>query len=156
VLQYKNFHLQSEFIQANVKRLDDSNLEDATFMGGYSYLSWLVTGEKRAWSITDGEFGQVMPKNKKTGAWELAARYSHLNLTDEDADVWGGEGNLYTFGVNWYANPNMKIQLSYTIADLDANANSDGDYGFDTNAFDDHYDDGYDHSFIQFLTVIYF
>lgn len=156
ILQYKNFHLQSEFIQTTVTRLDDSNLEDPTFIGGYTYLSWLITGERRPWSINDGEFGQIMPKNKKFGAWELAARYSHLNLTDEDANIYGGAGNLYTFGVNWYANPNVKFQLSYTMADLDANADSDGDYSFDTDAFEDHYDDGYDHNFIQFMTIFFF
>lgn len=167
VFQYMNFHLQGEFVQATVTRIDgamgmnpqtgvETPLEDASFLGGYAYLSWLITGERRPWELAEGEFGQVLPINKKTGAWELAARYSHLNLTDEDAHIFGGAGNIITLGLNWYANPNVKIQASYSMVDLDANANSDGDYSFDNEIFEDHYDDGYDFNYLQFMTVFFF
>jgi len=167
VFQYKNFHLQGEFVQTTVCRIDgaveidpetlvETPLEDPTFIGGYAYLSWLITGERRPWELAEGEFGQVLPKNKKSGAWEIAARYSHLNLTDEDADIYGGAGNIITLGLNWYANPNVKIQMAYSMVDLDANANSDGEYNFDNEIFEDHYDDGYDFNYLQFMTIFFF
>jgi phosphate-selective porin OprO and OprP len=159
-LQYKNLHLQGEYVQANVTRLEDSDKEDASFMGAYAYLAWLITGEKRSWEVAEGEFGQVIPKSNKLGAWELAARYSHLNLTDEDAGVFGGAGNIYTFGLNWYANPNVKFQLAFSMVDLDGNANSDGDFSFDAgyNAgiYKDNYADGYDFNYLQFMTIFFF
>jgi len=166
ILQYKNFHFQGEYVMANVIRLEESTAGDAAFDGGYAYLSWIPTGEKRPWSMVDGEFGQVMPKNKKTGAWELAARYSYLSLTDEDAElssgsgraILGGGANIYTFGLNWYANPNVKFQLAYSMVDLNVNANSEGDYIYldeDDNTLN-RYPDGYDFNYLQFMTILYF
>ncbi|MDP8220528.1 MAG: porin, partial [Candidatus Stygibacter frigidus] len=76
--------------------------------------------------------------------------------TDVDAGIYGGAGNIITFGLNWYANPNVKIQMAYSMVDLDANANSDGDYSFDNDIFDDHYDEGYDFNYLQFMTVFFF
>jgi len=166
ILQYKNFHLQGEYVMANVIRLEDSTAGDATFDGGYASLSWLITGEKRPWSENDGEFGQVMPKNKKIGAWELAARYSYLNLTDEDAElssgsdrpILGGGAIITTLGLNWYANPNVKFQLAYSMVDLNVNANSEGDYIFwdEDDPSLNRYPDGYDFNYLQFMTILYF
>lgn len=155
IFQYKNFHLQSEFVQANVCRIDGSDKEDASFMGGYASLSWVITGERRPWTIDDGEFGQILPKSK-IGAWELATRYSHLDLNDVDAGIYGGAGNLYTFGLNWYPNPNVKFQAAFTMVDLDPNANSDGDYSFDQDNYTEHYDEGYDFNYLQFMTIFFF
>ena len=174
ILQYKNFHFQGEYVMANIIRLEESTAGDASFDGGYAYLSWMPTGERRPWSMDDGEFGQVMPKNKKTGAWELAARYSYLNLTDEDAKssssdssgpILGGRANIYTFGLNWYANPNVKFQLAYSIVDLNVNANSEGVYVYWDEVKDEEgnllyynnrYPDGYDFNYLQFMTILYF
>ena len=51
------------------------------------------------------------------GAWELALRYSYLNLNDELAD--GGILSDITAGTNWYVNPNTRVMLNYVHADLD-------------------------------------
>jgi phosphate-selective porin OprO and OprP len=166
IVQYKNFHFQTEYVMVNVIRLEDSTAGDATFDGGYASLSWTLTGERRPWSMNDGEFGQIMPKNKKTGAWELAARYSYLSLTDEDAEsssgsgraILGGGAIITTLGLNWYANPNVKFQLAYSMVDLNVNANSEGDYIYwdeDDNTLN-RYPDGYDFNYLQFMTILYF
>lgn len=145
--QYRSFHFQSEYIMANVIRQDKSSLEDASFEGGYAFLAWALTGERRAWNLNDGEFGQLIPKNNKLGAWEVAVRYSHLDLNDADAGVYGGTANNITFGLNWYPNPNVKFQTSYTIVDQSQNADSEGDY--------DVGEDGYDTNYFQFMTVVF-
>lgn len=145
--QYKSFHFQSEYIMANVIRQDKSNLEDAYFDGGYAFLAWALTGEKRAWNLNDGEFGQLIPNNNKLGAWEVAVRYSYLNLNDEEASVYGGKANNITLGLNWYPNPNVKFQTSYTMVDQSENADSEGDYDVGK--------DGYDTNYLQFMTVIF-
>jgi phosphate-selective porin OprO/OprP len=62
------------------------------------------------------------------GAWELAARYSRMNL-DFDAGprgsaaapggVRGGDQQAWTLGVNWFPNPNVKIMMNYMLIDVD-------------------------------------
>jgi phosphate-selective porin OprO/OprP len=48
------------------------------------------------------------------GAWQLAARYSYLDLNSKN--VRGGEIHDMTLGVNWFLNPNMKVQWNYSLA----------------------------------------
>lgn len=123
-MKYNNFCLQGEYIQSNLARLDDLN--DVTFSGFYTFLSWIITGEERPYYVNEGEFGQIIPKSKKLGAWELAVRYSHLDLTDEDAEIMGGMANNIVLGLNWYINPNMRIMVNYNIVDNSENADMGG------------------------------
>jgi phosphate-selective porin OprO/OprP len=48
------------------------------------------------------------------GAWEVAARYSYVNLND--GPIQGGVFSGLTLGVNWYLSSNLKVQMEY-IAD---------------------------------------
>jgi len=126
---HKNFSFQSEYIRTNVIRLNDQ--PNAMFDGGYAFASWILTGEQRPWVEQWGEFWQVIPKNNNIGAWELAARYSHLNLTDTNAGILGGKANNYTIALNWYANPNVRIMLNYTMVYTSENATGNGFIGGD-------------------------
>ncbi len=128
-VKFKNLSFQSEYIYKGLKRMNGA--KDATFGGGYAFVSWIMTGEERPWDETQGEFGQVIPKDNSFGAWELAARYSYLNLSDTDAGILGGRANNYTLGLNWYANANMKFILDYTIVQNSENATGDGFVGGD-------------------------
>jgi phosphate-selective porin OprO/OprP len=51
------------------------------------------------------------------GAWELAARYSTLDLND--AGVSGGEMDVYSLGVNWWLTSASQFSLNYRYVDLD-------------------------------------
>ncbi len=149
-LVYRNFHLQGEYIAVQVhslpgKFLNNTNgVEKANFSGGYVYLLWTITGESRAWDPTQGEFSQLLPKRKGLGAWELAFRYSHLNLSDTEALILGGRANNYTFGVNWYPNDNIVNQLNYTIVHNSENATGNGVVGGDR------------FSYVQFMIKFFF
>ena len=128
---YKNFAFQSEYIRTHLKRMNGQ--KDGTLDGGYAFVSWILTGEHRPWDSDEGEFGQIMPKNVHGGAWELAARYSHLNLYDANAGIFGGKANNYTVALNWYPNPNMKIMVNFTRVDNSEHATGDigiGNYDF--------------------------
>lgn len=139
VVQFGPLHVQGEYMQANVYRLEDSGKPDASFDGGYVFGSFFLTGDHMPYDVASGEFGRVVPE-KEFGAIELLARYSWINLNDEDADIMGGEGKDLTFGLTWYFNANVKMLINYTIVDHDKNATADGDFevpedGFDYNIF---------------------
>ena len=63
------------------------------------------------------------------GAWELAARYSYVDLNDrfqsgealsaDPAAVDGGRQRAYSFGLNWYPNDLMRLMLDYDHVDYD-------------------------------------
>ena len=87
--------IQGEYIYTNVNRGDTNS--DPQFHGFYTYLSWLITGESRPYSAINGEFGRIKPKNNfgkgGSGAWEVAVRYSGLDLDDRGVNG-GNENNV--------------------------------------------------------------
>jgi phosphate-selective porin OprO/OprP len=85
--------------------------------------SYFLTGERRPYK--SGVFGRVRPKknfspaNDSWGAWELAARYSWLDLGADEASMNGGELDDIAFGLNWYLNPNARIMWDYVHSEAD-------------------------------------
>ncbi len=120
--------LQGEYSWVDVNRLEDK--PKAKFSGYYLFASWMITGEKRPYNIEEGEpAGRIYAKNKSLGAFELAARFSNLDLNDEDSSgIMGGEGNNFTIGLNWYAYPNLKFMANYVLVNHDEYATGDGDF----------------------------
>jgi len=128
-LRYKSLAFQGEYIHTKVHRF--GGFYDLKFCGGYVYVSWFLTGEKRNWDISQGLFTTLIPDCNRLGAWELIFRFSHLNLSDAHGGIWGGMANNYTAGLNWYPNPNMRFMLNYTLVDNSQNATGNGLAGND-------------------------
>ena len=127
----KRFYAQGEYMMASVQRLD--NLENLNFGGGYVYAGFFLTDDTHPYDWRNAEFGRVVPK-AKGGAWEVAARFSTLDLDDKDIE--GGSATIMTLGVNWYANPNIRVYLNYAHVNNDETARGrrddlPGDYDFD-------------------------
>ncbi len=101
------FSVQGEYVQQTVDR--DSG-DDPDFSGYYVYGSWFVSGDTGR-SYKGGRFGRT----KATNAWELAVRYSYLDL--KDGGIQGGEETNWTVGVNYYVNPYLRFMLNYIAAD---------------------------------------
>lgn len=119
--------LQGEYLSTTVNRL--AGKSDATFSGYYAFASWMITGEKRPYSVEEGEpAGRIYAKKKGLGAFELAARISNLNLNDNEAGIMGGEGNNITLAANWYPYPNLKFAANYVMINHDEYATGGGDY----------------------------
>jgi len=87
-----------------------------TASGFYVETSWFITGESRHYSFKDGSFKQTNVRRVINqggfGAWEIAARYSSIDLTDEN--IIGGEEDNVTIGLNWYPNNQLRLMANYT------------------------------------------
>lgn len=111
-----SFHFQGEYFDFSVERTAGSDLD---FKGGYIQAGYILTGEKRNYSSSSGSYGGVTPRKPfdwKTGgwgAWEVAARYSVIDLNDPAGGVSGGKQENVTLGLNWYVNRNMRFMLNY-------------------------------------------
>lgn len=108
------FSLQAEMMQQNIvetKTLDVSN-PDTEYSGHYILASYFLTGESR--SYKKGSFGGVKP-NKESGAWELVARYSQIELADINNTL---EADTLMLGVNYYATGRAKLTLNVAESDV--------------------------------------
>jgi phosphate-selective porin OprO/OprP len=106
---------------------------DLTFNGWYAQAAWEITGESRPYNQQNGSFSNPKPSapfNLDTwnpGAWELAARYSDLDL-NSDAGVLGGalpaggirggDQRVATVELNWYPNNVLKFGLQYQHVEI--------------------------------------
>lgn len=131
---WKNWYLQAESFRFGVDRTAaTAALPDPTFDGFYVQGSWILTGETRRYDVATGAFQAPRPfvpfsSAGGLGAWELALRYSRLDLdfhsgaagTGATPDaIRGGVQNILTFGVNWYINTNVKVMLNWLHVDVD-------------------------------------
>lgn len=128
----KRFMVQGEYMAASVDRYEGK--ESISYSGAYGFVSYFLTNDTHQYDYKDAEFARVTPR-AKSGAWEIAARYSTVDLNDEDAGEEHGSATSFTFGVNYYPNPNIKMMLNYGIVDNDEYATGkddqfNGDYDF--------------------------
>jgi phosphate-selective porin OprO and OprP len=111
--------LQGEYVGAFVDRRE----ENPRFHGYYAYVSYFLTGESRSYDPATGAFGRISPSRPFVpgtggwGGWELAMRYSFVDL--EDAGINGGEERNVTLALNWYPVPNIRAMLNYVYAEVD-------------------------------------
>lgn len=115
------FSAQAEYIAADVDSNSEPTEPGGDFDGWYAYMTWFLTGESRPYKAKDGSFGRVKPNTivgkGGWGAWEVATRFSYLNLND--GLVKGGREKNWTFGLNWYATPNIRFMANYILTDVD-------------------------------------
>ena len=111
--------IQSEFIYSSVDRPTGQRENFTSF---YVQGSYFLTGEHRVYKSSAGAFDRVKPLHSfqpgeegGRGAWEIAARYARINLND--ILIQGGELRDFTFGVNWYLNPNTRFMWNYGWAE---------------------------------------
>jgi len=113
------FSAQGEYMRSSVDV--SGGASDPDFSGWYVFGSYFLTGEHRPYKASSGTFGRVKPSSivgrGGHGAWELAARYSTIDLTDSGIN--GGEEDNITVGVNWYATPSIRFMANYVRASTD-------------------------------------
>lgn len=130
--QRKNLYLQAEWYDIDVQRRA-SALEDPEFSGWYVQAGWTITGEARRYQVSNGTFDAPRGKpfswkNRTPGVWELGLRYSVLDLNYLEgapgapplaSSVRGGEQEIFTAGINWYPNANVRFQAAWQAVSVD-------------------------------------
>jgi phosphate-selective porin OprO/OprP len=129
------FHAETEYIAADISadtnRARADGQPDPTFHGYYIQAGYFLTGETRPYKKAEGVFDRVKPLKPYGqggfGAWEVAGRFSYLDLDDDR--LAGGKLWDYTLGINWYLNNNVRLMWNYIRARLDTGpgARSDAD-----------------------------
>jgi phosphate-selective porin OprO/OprP len=133
---FQNFYGQGGYFgfQADRRALGNStNLPDPDFNGWYVQASWVLTGEVKKYKPETGSWGLPKPNNPLTfdkpgaGAWEIAARYSDLDLNYRAGQagsptpfggIRGGDQRIWTAGINWYPNQVLRFVLDYQHTDV--------------------------------------
>ncbi|CDN85639.1 MULTISPECIES: OprO/OprP family phosphate-selective porin [Hydrogenophaga] len=127
-----SFHFQGEYFDFNVEPTP-GNGPSLDFSGYYIQGGYILTGEKRSYSASSGSYGSVAPSRPfdwrmgDWGAWEIAARYSMIDLNDRD--IFGGRQENLTLGLNWYVNSNIRFMLNYINGTVDKRTGGGGDIG---------------------------
>lgn len=127
-----SFFMQGEYFNYNIDRM--AGLPSLNFDGGYVQASYVLTGESRKYNPGSGAYSGVTPaqpfdwKSGGWGAWEIAGRYSVIDLNDRFTPgtpvavtngVAGGKQTIWTAGLNWYVNRNVRLMLNYLHGDID-------------------------------------
>jgi phosphate-selective porin OprO/OprP len=97
-----------------------SAVPNSGFHGWYAMATWSLSGESRPYDPTSASFHGLIPSaplgKNGFGAWEVAARYSNMNLDfrpGSTGGVAGGVQNIWSIGLNWYPNPTVRFLLDY-------------------------------------------
>lgn len=126
LLVHGPFSVQSEMVYAPVSTDIGGS---ANFSGGYVATSFFLTGEHRRYTRSSATLDRVIPNHNfspgwfldraeaGSGAWELAARLSFIDLNA--GPIQGGQLEDTTFGLNWYLTPYHRFKANYILADLE-------------------------------------
>ena len=99
--------------------------------GAYFEASYFLTGEHRNYNRKKGAFARnriLKPLGEGWGAWQIAARFSRLELMNS-VGVSAGNIRDITLGLNWYLFSNFRMMANYIYSDVENTAD-----GFDGNA----------------------
>jgi phosphate-selective porin OprO/OprP len=134
------FHLSSEWKQVWV---DETIRGTSQAYGAYVTAGYFLTGEHRPYKTSNGTWIGVDPlepfdpANDQWGAFEIATRYSFVDVDEKNLD--GGRGQNFGFALNWYLFNNVRVSANYIYAQVkdtgDFLGNANGYvHGFQTRA----------------------
>jgi phosphate-selective porin OprO/OprP len=135
VAVYGSWTMQAEYL---VSGLQDARsaaaappVGNVTYHGGYFQILYFLTGESDNYNKKTGAFDRVLPTEsffrvrdesgsicRGSGAWQIGARYNYLDVNDQGLN--GGILHDISAGVNWFLNPNAKLQFDYSALYRDA------------------------------------
>jgi len=113
----KSLHAQAEVLQSDLTGAGTQ--QDFTSEAASVQVGYFLTGDNRKYDVPMARWDRLNVKKNYGadgwGAWEVAVRWSHIDLND--GDIRGGKMTDLTFGINWYLNPNTKVMLDWVHFD---------------------------------------
>ena len=110
--------------------------------GWYAQASWLLFGGSQNYDSDGAKYTRTTSEHD-WGNLELAVRYEYADFNTgklfsnkiSDTNIFGGSGEAYTIGLNYYPTKNVKIVLNYQYNNNDRYANAKGKsyVGYDLN-----------------------
>jgi phosphate-selective porin OprO/OprP len=153
-VQWNSLYAQAGYFGYGVDQR--AALPSFAFDGWYAQATFVLTGESRTYNASSAAFSNPKPRVPFSfsgggwGAWEVAARYSDLDLNAHPGiigsplppdGIRGGDQRIWTAGLNWYPNSVLKFELQYQNVDISrigtfqGVANQDVGQTFNTIAF---------------------
>lgn len=132
-VQWRRWLLQAEHVRFVVDRTS-AGLPDADFDGFHVQLSGILRGAARRYSRKNASFAapvHSLPTHiagLRGGAWEVALRYSSLDLDHRrgregvaaaPGAVRGGGQEAFSLGLNWYASATIRLQAMMQRVTID-------------------------------------
>ncbi len=117
---YGPLNLQAEYLQSTLAVDPDLSKghRTLTFQGASAQASFYLTGEHRPYDQRSGTFGRLQPLHPFDpwggggwGAWQVAGRYSFLDLNDRH--VQGGRQEDLTALLKWQPNALLGVYFEY-------------------------------------------
>ena len=110
--------------------------------GWYAQASWLLFGGTQNYDSDGAKYTRTTSEHK-WGNLEIAFRYEYADFNTgklfsnkvADTNIFGGSGEAYTIGLNYYPTKNVKIVLNWQYNNNDRYANAKGKsyVGYDLN-----------------------
>ena len=110
--------------------------------GWYAQASWLLFGGTQNYDADGAKYTRTTSEHK-WGNLEVTFRYEYADFNTgklfshkvADTNIFGGSGEAYTVGLNYYPNKNVKIVLNWQYNNNDRYANAKGKsyVGYDLN-----------------------
>ncbi len=123
--QWQNLFAQGGYFGYGITPRNKA-LSSQDFSGWYAQATWVITGESKGYNTQTASFTAPKPRIPFSfdgwgpGAWELALRYSDLDLNDNAGVLGsglpaggnrGGEQQIATVALNWYPVSALKFSL---------------------------------------------
>lgn len=91
------------------------------YQGSYFEVLYFLTGESQPYDLKQATFGRIVPRRNFNiwgdehgcGAWQVGVRYGYLDLQNKGVN--GATLNDIVLGLNWFLNPNAKVQWNLAI-----------------------------------------
>ena len=140
-----SIYIQGEYYRFNIDRdlscFGCVTAANPEFSGWYVQASWILTRERKAYQpiVMNNNMGTfanprvsapVSLGGGQWGVWEIASRYSDLDLNWHEGSlrtsctgpftgcVRGGEQKIVTLGLNWYLSNNVRLMFDYLRMDV--------------------------------------